>query len=272
MLINKNTKISQLINHHKDALQVIVQLSPDFKKLRNPLIRKLMASRTSIAMASKIGGCTPEDFFDALEKLGFETKTDENTIHKTPKDKAKPDFLKSLKATQIETFDVRNLLANGNDPLKIILKKIKQLEIGHALNVINTFEPVPLIALMEKQGFKTYVETIAEDRFDTYFYKTPGANSIKSPEMDELSDVSDWDILLKKFENNLIEIDVRSLEMPEPMIRILHALEDLRADQALYVFHKKVPVFLLNELNDRAFEFRIKNVQEGEVYLLIFKN
>ena len=73
MLINEQTKIAALLKHHPDALETIITISPDFKKLRNPILRKLMAGRTSIAMASKIGGCQPEDFFKALAPLGFET-------------------------------------------------------------------------------------------------------------------------------------------------------------------------------------------------------
>lgn len=62
MRINPQTKISALLKHNPDALEAIVALNSDFKKLRNPVLRKLMAGRTSIAMASKIGGCTPENF------------------------------------------------------------------------------------------------------------------------------------------------------------------------------------------------------------------
>ncbi|MBW7893267.1 MAG: DUF2249 domain-containing protein, partial [Chitinophagaceae bacterium] len=68
------------------------------------------------------------------------------------------------------------------------------------------------------------------------------------------------------------EVDVRHLEMPMPMMTILEALETLPENKALYVHHKRIPVFLLTELKDRQFEYRIKEVQEGEVYLLIFKN
>jgi len=53
---------------------------------------------------------------------------------------------------------------------------------------------------------------------------------------------------------------------------ILEALETLPADTALYVHHKRIPVFLLTELKERNFDYRIKEVSEGEVYLLIFKN
>jgi hypothetical protein len=60
--------------------------------------------------------------------------------------------------------------------------------------------------------------------------------------------------------------------MPMPMMTILEALETLPNQKALYVHHKRIPVFLLTELKDRNFDYRIKEVQDGEVYLLIFKN
>jgi hypothetical protein len=88
----------------------------------------------------------------------------------------------------------------------------------------------------------------------------------------EAATPGDWDALLKQFENNLEKIDVRHLEMPMPMMTILEALETLPGNKALYVHHKRIPVFLLTELKDRNFEYRIKEVQAGEVYLLIFKN
>jgi hypothetical protein len=65
---------------------------------------------------------------------------------------------------------------------------------------------------------------------------------------------------------------VRHLEMPMPMMTILETLEKLPDDAALYVHHKRIPVFLLTELKERNFDYRIKEVSEGEVYLLIFKN
>ena len=90
MLINEQTKIAALLKHHPDALEKIISLSSDFKKLRNPLLRKLMAGRTSIAMASKIGGCLPEDFFKILAPLGFEK--DKTEIVNTEKPLVKQPF------------------------------------------------------------------------------------------------------------------------------------------------------------------------------------
>lgn len=271
MLITEQTKIAKLLKHHPDALETIITLSPDFKKLRNPILRKLMAGRTSIAMASKIGGCTPESFFKALQPLGFEF--DANATPKVEeefKQQPIPEFLKALKPEQIIEFDVREMLSEGQDPLKDIQQKIKDLKLGEALNIINTFEPIPLIKLLEKQGFEVFVNQIETKYYETFFYKKDENTAAVFESSVDTSD--DWDEILVQFDGRLQEVDVRHLEMPMPMMTILEALDELPADKILYVYHKKIPVFLLTELKDRGFEYRIKDVQEGEVFLLIFKN
>lgn len=277
MLINEHTKIAALLKHHPDALETIVKLSPDFRKLRSPILRKLMAGRTSIAMASKIGGCKPEDFFDALAPLGFERDSApglprENGVFR--KNTPRPEYLQNIEPDRLVNFDVRAILAEGTDPLKQIQRKVKSLHPGEVLVIINNFEPVPLIALLEKQGFQTYVYFKDPETIETFFYKTgPSRGSDEDVSVGEVDPTSgDWDVILRNYEGNLVEIDVRHLEMPMPMMTILENLEVLPEEKALYVWHKRIPVFLLTELKERAFDYRIREVRDGEVYLLIFKN
>ena len=271
MQINAQTKIAALLKHSPEALEAIVKLSPDFKKLRNPILRKLMAGRTSISMASKIGGCMPQDFFETLKPYGFEADTIQLTEEETPtENKPLPTFIKELKADHIVTLDVRSILAGGNDPLKLIQQTIKEIKPGQTLKIINTFEPTPLIKLLEKQGFQYYVDAVEKDLVETYFYKSSASGNVQIEAA--ASDINDWDEILKRYENNLQEIDVRHLEMPMPMMTILETLEQLSPGKALYVHHKRIPVFLLTELKERHFDYRIKEASDGEVYLLIFKN
>ena len=270
MLINSQTKIAALLKHHPDALEAIVTLSPDFKKLRNPILRKLMAGRTSISMASKIGGCRPEDFYEILRPYGFEADTAAEPEESLPGQKPLPDFVKQIEAEQIITLDVRAMLSGGTDPLKHIQQTVKQLLPGQILKIVNTFEPTPLIKLLEKQGFQSYTDLVETDRIETYFSKTDAGADVSTAPIATSGD--DWDKLMKSFEDKLQEIDVRHLEMPMPMMMILESLDELPSGTALYVHHKRIPVFLLTELKDRNFDYRIREISESEVYLLIFKN
>src|SRR5690606_14048348 len=210
------------------------------------------------------------DFFRVLEGLGFETEAATEALPEdtVPKDNPRPEALRQLAAERLVSFDVRSILAEGKDPLRPIQQRIKSLKPGEVLLIVNTFEPVPLIKILEKQGFHTYVESHGPDRVETYFYREGEQGS----PMGEVqvgavkgSESGDWEPLLERFADHLVEIDVRHLEMPMPMMTILEALEVLPRGKALYVHHKRIPVFLLTELRERQFEYRIREVREGEV-------
>lgn len=177
--INANTRIEELLSNHPAAIDAIISINPKFRKLKNPVLRKLMAGRTSIERASRIGGCSVDDFFKKLEPLGFKV------------------------------------------------------------------EQVP--------------DCIAKDLH-------PGTDLEETVE-----DSTDWEGAMTRFEGKMNVIDVRSLEMPGPMLKILEEVSTLPGDKALFVYHKRIPVFLLPELQEKNFDYRIKTIGPEEVHLLIFK-
>ncbi|MEO5650290.1 MAG: DUF2249 domain-containing protein [Ginsengibacter sp.] len=267
MIINADTKIAKILRQNPDALEAIISITPKFEKLRNPLLRKLMAGRTSIGMASKVSGCDVDEFFKKLAPLGFEI--DKATPAVTHVEKPPlPSFFHSLKPTQIIEFDVRPIIDADEDPLPLIVKKVKEIQPGEALKIINSFEPTPLLSLLKKQGFDSYVDTIDDHQVDTYFYRT-GNTAVIISETENIAE--GWDDYIKKFAGKLQTIDVRQLEMPGPMMAILDALESLPPETALFVYHKRIPVFLLPELKEKKFDYRIKEIANNEVHLLIFK-
>lgn len=267
MTIDANTKISQLLKQNDKALEAIISISPKFEKLRNPILRKIMAGRTSLSTASKFGGCTVDDFFRKLEPLGFEVDRKAKSVEDLKK--PVPSFINFLRKEQIIELDVRPVISSGSDPLKCIMEKVRSMEAVNVLKVINSFEPTPLIIMLEKKGFETYVDEITENNFETYFYKT-GPDTLKAIKPAQSSS-GNWESILKKCGSRIREIDVRNLEMPQPMLNILEALDNLKEGYSLYVYHKRIPVFLLPELTERRFDYRIKEMEPGEVHILIFR-
>jgi uncharacterized protein (DUF2249 family) len=269
MTISANTKIANLLKHHPGALEAIVGISQKFAKLRNPVLRKLMAGRTSIAMASKLGGCNVEDFFNKLQPLGFEIDRSLE-LEKEAEKRSVPAFLKNVQPVKTIELDVRPIFETGKDPLSIILQKVKTLEKGYVLKIVNSFEPTPLIHLLGRQGFQTYAEIIGDQLVYTYFYKE-GKQSMVTDNKD--ADYSDgWEEILNRFKGKIESVDVRELSMPLPMHTIMEALRILPAGRALFVYHKRIPVFLLPELEEQKFSYRIKEISDSEVQLLIYKD
>jgi hypothetical protein len=286
--INANTRIAELLRGHPAALETIIGLSPRFAKLRNPFLRKLMAGRTSIAMASKVGGCTVDDFFCKLRSLGFvveEGQHDAAGKDERPEDSTViPEIKRIVAAGKLVELDVRPVIEGGKDPLVMILAKIKTVPPGFVLKIVNSFEPSPLIILLGNKGFQSWSVKVEDNLVYTYFLHNECAlPEIASTGVLDTTDVDtsataegapaldDWDDVLARFADRLTTIDVRPLDMPKPMLTILRALDGVSSDMALFIHHKRIPVFLLPELAERGFEYRIREISEGDVKLLIFK-
>lgn len=286
MLINAHTKISQLLKENSQSLDAICSLARPLEKLRNPILRKLMASRTSIQQAADIGGCTVEEFLLILRPLGFEINnedTNEGKVHPdTNTSTTKPEWLLNLSPEKITPFDVRDMLNSGHDPLKEIMAEYKKLQPGTVLQLINSFFPTPLLRLLEKKGALTYSEKMEERLIHSYFFKPEktiektATKNKEKPDGDLISTMSELDFKLRLAQFSSLqttEIDVRGLQMPEPMQTILRELEQLPKAHALFVHHKRIPVYLLEDLQASGkYQVFIWPVSETQVDLLLTHN
>ena len=166
-------------------------------------------------------------------------------------------------------LDVRPILSGGTDPFTKIMETVKSLKEGQTLQIINTFQPLPLITKLEQSGYKSWTEKPESGIFHTFFKKDTTVEKEVEPIL--MEENLKFDALYKTFVGKLKSVDVRHLEMPEPMTTILEELEQLPEGFALFVEHKKVPQFLLPELEARNFEIHYKKRSLDHLQLLIFK-
>lgn len=273
MKINSGTKISVIIAHNKAAIEAIASVNPHFNKLRNPILRRILAPRVSIADAARIGKCNPDVLLQKLHSIGFEIDKPENeTLAEKKIQQQQPELIQqAISKNSVISFDVRPMLEAGNDPFLAIQNKLKETPEGFALEVINSFEPTPLINILQKKGYLTWVKN-ESDKISTYFMRETSTNQVEDT---KISDHSVTPEKLKQmrdfFHEKQKEIDVRDLEMPLPMLTILGELEELPEGFALYVHHKKVPQYLIPELAERKFNYAWFAEGEYDVKILIFR-
>ncbi|MBK0402390.1 DUF2249 domain-containing protein [Adhaeribacter sp. BT258] len=276
MKISPQTKISALIKENPKAIDAIASINSHFEKLRNPILRKILASRVTIADAARIGNATVATFFEKLEPLGFQSENDNVLAAKSPasvqsQTKAKPSDM----PTDFVELDVREAIETGNDPFNLIMEAVKDLQPSQALKLINTFEPTPLITILNKRGYRHFVEEISANLVYTYFYKKVAnktvANAAEKVETLAQPDAKNtFGEMKQKFAGRLREIDVRYLEMPLPMTTILETLADLKPGEALFVIHKRVPQFLLPQLAERGFAYTFREISPERVDLILY--
>jgi len=273
MKISPDTKISDVIKENKKAIEVIASVNKHFGKLKNPFLRKTLGSRVNIREAASIGGVSHMEIIDKLVEIGFEEV--QNVTKTEAIDSAESmdnNFSISNEKVNI-TLDVRKQIEKGNDPMKKIISASQKLDGGDIMLVINKFEPLPIIHLLGERGFSSKVEKLAEDKIYTYFWKKEDEKKISDsgPANVRIVDAYEFETKLGEFES-LRKIDVRDLEMPEPMVRILEETELITKGTALYVDHKKIPQYLLPQLEQRSFETIACEIGPDYVKLLIYKN
>lgn len=271
MKIGTRTKISDILRHNIGAVEAIAAINPHFNKLRNPILRRVLAPRVTVADAARIGKCAPSDILERLRAIGFDIEDETPAAPGAPAPASSlPGLVEAaVRSGRVRVLDVRPVLESGKDPFQLIMAELKTLPEGHALEVVNSFEPVPLIAILGKQGFSSGVEHRGE-AVHTFFLKT-GPGQHDSGAETGIFRVSPEALEAEKarYQGRFREIDVRDLEMPLPMMTILSELETLPDGEALYVHHKKVPQYLLPELAQRRYKTWIAELGEGNVKMLI---
>lgn len=268
MQINENTKISELIRENAASIQAIASINRHFEKLKNPLLRKILASRVTIGDAARIGKCSVQDFFDKLQPLGFEVGPGNEQSRANEVKPAEGAFVPEADPAMVERLDVRPLIKSNKDPFQEIMQALKQLPAGKVLLLINSFEPTPLVRLLEPKGYQFQIKHVSADLVETWIRPAGNRTDVH---VERAGDQEAFDHKKEAFGHNLRNIDVRSMEMPGPMLAILKELEELQTGQALFVRHKRIPQFLLPELRQRNFSWLIKEVSAQEVHLLIYK-
>lgn len=271
--ITPSTRISELIRANGQSIAAIASLSKPLEKLKNPLLRSVLAGRVSISDAARMGGCTLSDFKRVLEPLGFSLslETDEQ-LSLTNQADAPEEPVWLDKAMLHMTLDVRQTIESGHDPLKEIHAHYRELPRGRILCIINSFIPHPLIHLLEKKGAKTFVEQIDTQEYHTYFLKMEA--SIEPMPETQIATLGqqEFQALLNTYrESDIIHLDVRELPMPQPMERILETLPALDNGKVLYVHHRRVPLHLLEEMGNYKFCIKLCGVSEHDVRLLIYR-
>jgi uncharacterized protein (DUF2249 family)/predicted HTH domain antitoxin len=264
MKVTRNTKISRILRENKDAIDTIASINKHFKKLNNPVLRRVLAPRVTVTDAAKIGNITVNEFLKRLSEIGFEVIYDNEEI-KNPIDQEV-----SFDPNKTKNIDVRATIKSGADPFSDIMSALKALKEDEVLKLINVFEPIPIINVLKEKGYKAWTTKIGAEEYHTFFKKEVSDSHQEIVEKMPFSKGS-FEEKLVSYGANVREIDVRLLEMPEPMVTILKEVELLPEDYILLVNHKKVPQFLLPELKTRNYTWMHQEVDDSLTKLLIFK-
>lgn len=180
-----------------------------------------------------------------------------------------PSGLRTIPEKKVVRLDVREDLRTGREPFSRIMAARREVPDGGALCVRAIFEPVPLYAVMERQGFAHHTERFADDDWQVWFYPASPSDSTSSGESPPSPPAADGGAPDESAGEDVLVLDVRGLEPPEPMVRTLEALETLPEGHTLVQLNVRVPQFLLPQLDERGFAYEIREQSPGLVRVFI---
>ncbi|MCB9247762.1 MAG: DUF2249 domain-containing protein [Ignavibacteriales bacterium] len=267
-MITKDTKISKMLNAYPQTLEVLLEASPHFNKLNNKILRKTLATRVNVEQAAKIADVKLEALLIKLNKSinididKMETQMNIETEKTIINDK--PEILLNIDKEKIKKLDVRPIIDSGKDPFLDIMSYIKDLNDDEIFFLINSFEPIPLYSVLSKKGFDHFTEK-KENVFEIYFFKSDHVKNTSLHSEENNIDNQENEL------SNVIEIDVRELEPPEPMGIILEALSQVDAKTLLLVHHHREPMMLYPKLGERGYQAVTNKIEENYYKVIITK-
>jgi uncharacterized protein (DUF2249 family) len=158
------------------------------------------------------------------------------------------------------TIDVREDIRAGREPFSKIMNAAAALQTAEQLLVIAPFEPVPLFQVLEKQGFCHTSKPVAAGDWEVRFMRQSNPTSL-DPGMAGASQVHGADS--ESTQGNLVEVDARGLEPPQPMVRILESLAALPDGARLQARTDRRPMHLYAQLEDRGFIAETQEQPDG---------
>lgn len=186
-------------------------------------------------------------------------------------DRSQPESRHPAHARTTE-LDVRDGLRAGEEPFSRIMAAVSALAEGDVMHLRTIFEPVPLYAVLGKRGFRHEAQARAHDDWSVWFWRPAGYEAeglASSPRIEgDRSPGAGSDTTPVP---GVVELDVRGMEPPEPLLRTLAALETLPAGHTLMQVNARVPQFLIPILAERGFACEIDDSDADRVLVRMWR-
>jgi len=171
-------------------------------------------------------------------------------------------------------LDVREDVRGGREPFARIRAAVDGLGPDGVLVLKAPFEPVPLYRVLARRGFQHFAERHAADDWTVWFYRDPArpdaaASPASAAPATRPAATSAPPAGTPTPPASPVRLDVRGLEPPLPLVRILEAAEALTAGQRLEVLHDRRPLFLYPQLEARGLRHVTDEPEPGLVRIAI---
>lgn len=170
--ITPDTRVGDLLDRWPGLEAVLVELSPRFCALRNPVLRRTVAKVATLRQVSAVGGVPLATLIERLRSaagLSPLAVTEEGGAEPAQR----PAWASPGAVTR--THDARAAIEAGEHPLPKVMADLVTLGEAEVYELLTPFVPAPLVDLARAKGFLSFSVTEGEALVRTYFRRDGGA-------------------------------------------------------------------------------------------------
>jgi hypothetical protein len=152
--ITPKTKVGELLDNFPELEKVLMEMSPAFEKLKNPILRKTVAKVATLQQVAAVGGLKVDDIVNRLRREAGQTETNEQGTDSEYLSTGTPEWF--LENKIIARMDASPVINSGGSPMNEILSQTNLLKAGEIFELKTPFIPAPIIDMLRKKGFKVH--------------------------------------------------------------------------------------------------------------------
>lgn len=167
LLITPKTKVAQLLEAYPQLEETLLEISPAFVKLRNPVLRRTVARITTLQQAAQVGNVDVGAMINRLRAAVGQDPLEGLTA--SAYTTMRPDWFTEERVSG--TTEVSEILERGEQPIHLVIGELRRMTGGSIHKVVAPFLPAPLIDKALGLGIDHWIAERDEARTVVYFHK-----------------------------------------------------------------------------------------------------
>ena len=154
LIISPKTKVGELLDTYPYLESVLMEMSPAFEKLKNPILRKTVARIATLQQIAVVGGLNVDTIVNRLRKEAGQIEGEFDNPDSEYLSANPPAWFD--KKMVVIRFNASPVINSGGSPMNEILHQTNLLKAGEIFELQTPFIPAPIIDMLRGKGYKVY--------------------------------------------------------------------------------------------------------------------
>jgi hypothetical protein len=154
LIISPRTKVGELLDNYPELESVLMEMSPAFEKLRNPVLRKTVARVATLQQISVVGGLNVDEIVNRMRSAAGQGTEEEAGTNSDYISSDTPTWFDAAKI--VSRLNAIPIINSGASPMNEILQQANLLNTGEIFELSTPFIPAPVIDMLRAKRFNVY--------------------------------------------------------------------------------------------------------------------